>query len=1463
MSNKASSSVKSTLSDLVSTLKNSVQKLDKSVAAESFTVVKRNGSIVPFRKERIFRAVEAAFRDTKKISKAETLPKEVVSMVEEVTDSVVSQLIILAAQGASLSVEGIQDLVEVCLMKCKHHDIARDYIIYRDQHKALREDSPENLKIARKDGVLVRFNPMKIASAIELAFRRTKHLQGPSSQDVVDAVNLLTQKVVARAASLAKSGVNLSVLLIQDEIEQQLMREGYFNVAKEFILYRASIGEQSLPDSEMRTLEEGIPLRQFTIQRADGSMQILNEKGLLARLKFACRGLEDQVSAEELLESSIANFYEGMKESEVDQANILASRAKIEVEPAYSKVASRLLLDMLYRETLGISSSDPTLESAHREYFKSYLKQAISLHRVHADLLEFDLDKLAKAIQLKRDDQFAYLGLQTLYDRYFIHDMQRKLETPQIFWMRVAMGLALCEKERRNERAIEFYDVLSSFLFVSSTPTLFNSGTLHPQLSSCYLSTVMDDLGHIFKVVSDDAQLSKWAGGIGNDWTNVRATGATIKGTNGRSQGVIPFLKVANDTAVAVNQCFAPETFLYTANGIRPIADVHAGDLVLGISGIYREVSEKFDYTQHGPMVQIDIKHSLEPLSVTAGHPFYALRGIPLEQANERTLEWVSKGKVQGQWIDAGELKKGDYIAQTIPQEVVFVPGFNEEDARLYGILLGDGHLSKNGFEWGVSGNPTTDEHLEFVRSYLTARDIHFWETGRGNTYIQIHWAAGRGAVRDEKTGRITGSGAPTLPLSYDDLYDAEHNKRIAARFAHLPRPQALALLQGLLETDGNVSRGKEISFTNTSLPLIEGIRYQMLRLGVPTAGKLRVRKNDHIGKRSDGSLAEFKGETYAYDLRIPAIKEIAQKLDCKPLTKYNWLTIGKQIFSRVKGVKPLKPTAFVHDLKVENDESYMTTAGLAHNGGKRKGAMCAYLETWHLDIEDFLELRKNTGDERRRTHDMNTANWIPDLFMKRVFENGIWTLFSPSDVPDLHDLYGQAFEKRYGEYEKMVEDGKIKLFKKIEAVQLWRKMLSMLFETGHPWVTFKDPSNIRSPQDHMGVVHSSNLCTEILLNTSAEETAVCNLGSINLVEHMTSKGLDQQKLASTIKTAVRMLDNVIDINYYPTIEAKTANQRHRPIGLGLMGFQDALYMLNVSYASHEAVKFADSSMEMISYYAILASSELAQERGAYPTYQGSKWSRGLLPIDTIALLEKERGGFLDVDHSHALDWTPVRESIKKHGVRNSNTMAIAPTATISNITGITQSIEPMYKHLFVKSNLSGEFTIVNTFLVDRLKSLGIWDNAMLDDLKYFDGSIAEIERIPAEVKQLFLTAFEIEPDWVIECASRRQKWIDMGQSLNLYMSEPSGKKLDQMYRFAWTKGLKTTYYLRTLAATQIEKSTTDINARGLQPRWMKNKSASSNILLQREEEQAPVEEKIKNTAPKSCSLEEGCESCQ
>ena len=1085
----------------------------------NITVVKRNGMIVPFRKERIFSAIESAFRETKKIPQTAPLPQEVYTSVRVVCDAVIEESLIQANSGESLTVEGIQDIVEIKLMQSGNYDVARIYIIYRDEHKLLREDSPRNLKVIRRDGKsIVKFNPVKIASAIERAFRASWNVKGVSPEKVVDAVNLLTNKLVAQCFKLVDANKQVGVEKIQDEIERFMMVEGFYQVAKDFIIYRAKraeIRENEIKSGEYKSgFAEIVPsfkiesdkkndsgssdaksneiLIQGTIFNATDSLNNpvqVSEREIKERINFACKGLEEHVSAESVYEGSIVNFYEGIKLQEIDTANILSARSKIEKEPAYTYVASRLLLDLIYREAFNVSANNVDVERLHKEYFKVYLKKGVDLDRVHPALLEFDLDRLANAIDLSRDFKFAYLGLQTLYDRYLIHSEEIRFETPQIFWMRVAMGLSLAEGENKTAKAIEFYDILSQFLFVSSTPTLFNSGTLHSQMSSCYLTTVMDDLQNIFKCISDDAQLSKWAGGLGNDWTNVRATGSRIKGTNGKSQGVIPFLKVANDTAVAVNQ------------------------------------------------------------------------------------------------------------------------------------------------------------------------------------------------------------------------------------------------------------------------------------------------------------------------------------------------------------------------------------------GGKRKGAMCAYLETWHLDIEDFLELRKNTGDERRRAHDMNTANWIPDLFMKRVQQNGNWTLFSPSDVPDLHDLFGIEFEKKYVEYEIKAKTGEIKHHRTIEAVTLWRKMLSMLFETGHPWITFKDASNIRSPQDHVGVVHSSNLCTEILLNTTKEETAVCNLGSINMVEFIKPDGeINIDLLQKTVNIAVRMLDNVIDLNFYPTKEARNSNLKHRPIGLGIMGFQDALYMKKISYSSNEAVKFADEFMEILSYYTILASSKLASERGSYETYKGSKWERGLLPVDTIELLEKERGGeFVEIDKTSTQDWSIVRDSIKKYGMRNSNTMAIAPTATISNITGVTQSIEPAYKHLYAKSNLSGEFIVYNTFLVDDLKKLGIWDEQMIDDLKYYDGSILEIQRIPDELKRIYLTAFEIEPDWIIECASRRQKWIDMGQSLNLYIAEPSGKKLNDMYMHAWKRGLKTTYYLRSQAATQIEKSTTDINKRGLQPRWMKNKSASDTVKLTREDilTEANMGE-VDLSVPKAiCNIDGDCESCQ
>lgn len=912
--------------------------------------------------------------------------------------------------------------------------------------------------IRKRDGRTVTFEGGLIERAISNAFRAELNLADgqPLDSSVAEEVRAITQQVVEQSGGDAGSDVGIGVEQVQDLVEMQLMKRGHYRTARRYIVYRSE-------HARIRSLQQIEELEEAS-ESAEKRLHVLREDGLRVpfdlnrirrHLDFACKGLPD-VDADDLMKEVGKSVFDGISITEIDRAMILAARSRIERDPSYDTVAARLLRMVINREAIGSSPTNSSeLNKLYRNQFEHYIIDGINADRLTPELRNLNLTKLADALQPERDDLFKYPGLQAVYDRYLLHIGGRRIETPQYFWMRVAMGLSLQEQDP-EDRAIEFYNLLSSMRFSSATPTLFNSATNHPQLSSCYLSTVSDDLGHIFKCVSDNAMLSKWAGGLGNDWTNIRATNAHISGTNGRSQGVIPFLKVVNDAAVAVNQ------------------------------------------------------------------------------------------------------------------------------------------------------------------------------------------------------------------------------------------------------------------------------------------------------------------------------------------------------------------------------------------GGKRKGAVCSYLESWHLDIEEFLDLRKNTGDDRRRTHDMHTANWIPDLFMKRVEEQGEWTLFSPDDVPDLHDLFGRAFEERYKYYEQQAEDGEIQMFKKVAATDLWRKMLTRLFETGHPWITWKDPSNVRSPQSHQGVVHSSNLCTEILLNTSATETAVCNLGSINLAAHVADGELDVALLEQTVRTAMRMLDNVIDINYYPTQEAANSNRQHRPVGLGMMGFQDALIAMNLSYASTAAVEFADYSMEVISYHAILASSELAAERGTYQSYPGSKWEQGMLPIDTMELLEEERGVRIDVDRGNRMDWNVVRESVSTNGMRNSNCMAIAPTATISTIIGVSQSIEPMYKHLYVKSNLSGEFTHVNTALINELKERGLWGSEMLEALKYYDGTLADIQTIPEDVKSRYITAFEVDSKWLIECAARRQKWIDMGQSLNLYMFEPSGRKLNDMYRLAWRKGLKTTYYLRTLAATQIEKSTVDINRYGVQPRWMKARSASSDNSVER-----------------------------
>ena len=909
--------------------------------------------------------------------------------------------------------------------------------------------SPGKMRVIKRNGKVVSFEDEKIKVAIMKAFLAVEGGSAAGSSRIHEEVDQMAQDIIKVFERRMPSGGTVHIEEIQDQVELQLMRNEHHKVARTYVLYREARKNERVEEKEEQGVEKNVQeVIESAVTKACLGLDNVDEKLLAAEIKSAT--------------------YEGISEKDLAESMLMTARTMVEKEPNYSFVTARLLLNNLEKEVctfLGVEEKKDR-NKMYKEALTKTIEKGIELDFLNEDLKSFDLDKLGQAILEERDFQFTYLGLQTLYDRYFITSDETRYELPQVFFMRVAMGLALNE-ENKDERALEFYKLLSSFDYMSSTPTLFNSGTKRPQLSSCYLTTVPDDLSGIYGAIRDNALLSKWAGGLGNDWTNVRALGSKIKGTNGKSQGIVPFLKVSNDTAVAVNQ------------------------------------------------------------------------------------------------------------------------------------------------------------------------------------------------------------------------------------------------------------------------------------------------------------------------------------------------------------------------------------------GGKRKGAFCAYLECWHLDVEEFLDLRKNTGDDRRRTHDMNTANWIPDLFMKRLEKGEKWTLFSPSDVPDLHDIYGKEFETKYTEYEKKAETGEIKHFKTVEAKDLWRKILSMLFETGHPWVTFKDPCNIRSPQGHVGTVHSSNLCTEITLNTNEDEIAVCNLGSINLPQHIDEGKINIEQLKSSVTTAIRMLDNVIDINYYPVPQAENSNKKHRPIGLGLMGFQDALYKLGISYDSEEAVEFADKSMELISYFAIEASCALAEERGTYETYKGSLWDNGIFPLDSINLLAEQRGSdFIDQNTEKTLDWDKLKEKMSKHGIRNSNVMAIAPTATIANITGVSQSIEPTYQNLFVKSNLSGEFTVVNPYLIEELKKEGLWDEVMLSDLKYFEGSLKQINRVPEHIKNKFKTAFEVEPRFIVEAASRRQKWIDQAQSLNLYIANVDGKKLDITYRMAWYKGLKTTYYLRSMGATATEKSTVE--------------RSSLNAVQSNQEVQAASQ------APSACSiLDPDCEACQ
>ena len=922
------------------------------------------------------------------------------------------------------------------------------------------------LKVIKRTGQVVGFDRERIATAITKAVRATgePHVTAVLGNGTLhDLLTDVTTEIDDRFVDLYPNVEN-----IQDIVEKHLVKHGLYEVAKRYILYRAE--HQKAREERKNQVAERSLLGKLTVVKRDGRAVLFDISEIQEAIQKCAHGFDGEIDPDLIARETVRNVFDGISTADIDRAVLMAASSFIERDPAYAKVAARLFMRRIYREVIGVARSR---QDGYRQAFVRGIRRGVEQGRFDERLLEFNLGRLADALDTARDDLLNFMGVQTLHERYFARAGNALLETPQAFWMRVAMGLALLEDDC-NERAVSFYQVMSTLRFVPSTPTLFHAGTTHPQLSSCFLTTVEDDLEHIFKSLADNAQLSKWSGGLGNDWSSIRGTGAHIRSTNVESQGVIPFLKIASDVTLAINR------------------------------------------------------------------------------------------------------------------------------------------------------------------------------------------------------------------------------------------------------------------------------------------------------------------------------------------------------------------------------------------SGKRRGATCAYLETWHLDIEDFLDLRRNTGDERRRTHDMNTANWIPDLFMKRVAQDGDWTLFSPDETPDLHDLYGQAFEKRYLEYERKARAGLLARTGTVSALKLWRKMLSMLFETGHPWITFKDPSNIRSPQDHAGVVHSSNLCTEITLNTSREETAVCNLGSVNLEKHVVDGALQEQTLAATVQTAMRMLDNVIDVCFYPTPEARASNLRHRPVGLGVMGFADALFKLDIPFSSPEAIAFADRSMELVAHSAILGSSRLAAERGAYSSYRGSKWDRGLLPQDTLELLEQERGQRIEVPRGGELDWEPVRAHVREHGMRNSNTMAIAPTATISTISGCFPSIEPIYQNVYVKSNISGEFTVANPYLVSDLKQAGLWDRHLFEELKFHDGSVQAIHAIPERLRAKYRTAFEVDPLHCLRMTAARGKWIDQSQAHNVFMRGTSGQALSDIYRTAWQLGLKTTYYLRTLAASQVEKST--LGSRyGFTQKRANGASAAAPV-------PADPQPGRSNDA---CDLDEDCEACQ
>lgn len=1700
--------------------------------------------------------------------------------------------------------------------------------------------------ITKRNGQTAPFEPLRIRRAICGAFWEYNNAQLKKEgkptlpkesflgHDLEQEIDTITELVVENCE---RKGVT-TVEGIESLVEDTIWTKGHKEVSKLYIGYR-QLHQHKREQAEIRY--------KISVTKSTGEKVPFNIEPLAAAIAAACAGIPD-VSEKALLTEAENNLYDGVKTSEITESMIQAARSFIEREPAYSFVASRLLLQKLADESLselGFEYKGSQIPVPYNEYFQTAIRQGVQEKLLDERLTsDYDLDKLAAAIVPERDLELEYMGLKTLADRYFIKSRhsRNRIELPQNFFMRVAMGLAIQEKDK-NGKAIEFYNVLSQRHGMSSTPTLFNAGTCHSQLSSCFLYNIDDNIESILlNGIANNGFLSKWAGGLGGSWTNVRAAGAYIGGTNGESSGIIPFLKIHNAQLVAVNQCWGPNTPIPTHRGIIPISEIQVGDLVITESGEYSPVKEIMDYLQKGPMVEIQAKHT-EPMRVTDEHPLWAITGIPAEQAIARSKNWLEKGKVKMDWVEPKHLQINDYLGTRIPTEFKDIQNLSEEIAQFYGMMLGNGHITNDSKqEAGFTQNEETPqgiENLETARKLLKKLGIHSWEsTIHGGTGV-IHWT-----WKNEVFG-----------FTRSDLYNKKSEKEIATKFLLLPRHKIVKIIKGLIQTDGGIYREDEIWFYNSSLPLIRGFRHLLIKLGVPTYLSEKEPREPHTGTRRDGSTAVFSSEKTAYAVAIPAAKIIADELGVATITKQNWISWNGYIFTRINSIEPTPSCEKVYDLKIEGPESYCTIDVLAHNGGKRRGSGCAYLETWHLDIEEFLDLRKETGDDRRRCHDMNTANWIPDLFMKRVIEDGTWWLFSPDKTPDLHDLYGKAFEERYLQHEKEAEAGLtsehndelglVKLSqqkhplhpcKRIPAVALWKKMLAALFETGHPWITFKDAANIRSPQDHVGVIHSSNLCcialdqrvvthkgiftveelyqaktknivmgregqlhasemllprpnapmvkiitkegyrhkvtpdhkvginggsqketqnleegdqielqqmeglfgpnemedeallagfiatdggigttayidiwenktlhlateieeatnhviqkyegilnydnletrgasarrivkfgeittpsvqkrrlnstalklvlehlgirtenklqvpdfvwkgnkstvssylrgailcdgspqatneittmqmgsvsqtwleelqilfinlgvktsitpmrddgenllpdgnggsklyrvqalyrilatsikacqiletitglgkernhkqyienlttktgykqkmyatfshleecvnqdayclqvnsdehlwvvngmltrnTEIFENTSSSkvhaetgeveslgETAVCNLASVNLANHIQDGKLNKTLLRSTVTTLMRMLDNVIDINFYPIPEAKNSNLKHRPVGLGVMGVHTSLQMLGIPYDSQDAIEFSDVAQELISLYAIEASSDNAADKGAYSSFKGSKWDRGIFPKDTLDLLAEDRGEeYMLADRTSAFpeEWERIKAKVKTQGMRNSNTMAVAPTATIALICGVSEGIMPLKANLSKKENLSGTFTVINSLLVEKLKKIQLWEESIRDKIKMGEGSIQDIKEIPEEVRALFKTCFEIHPSYLIECASRRQKWIDQGQSLNLFTDTPNGPFLSSMYRLAWLKGLKSTYYLRSVSASQKEKASVEVQKLGNTTGIQKKTSTEA-------EKQACSIEAMRNG--------EECEACQ